>query len=316
MSREKMLSSIHYVDTLGTTLEGLAALEAFCIEHPHENAWSMVIQDAELVGEEAVTVYSYHPRFSQPCYGEMRTYGKGTVPAARAVDPRPGDLFSPFPKSGCPVLICVPFANHSLTNEETSRVIELLYAPDSPWQDVLKDFEILERNGRPTGVVIWDTNIDPTAMVSLFMFTRNALGDCAEDMKRWLKLIEERPDDDVYALLFSVLVYRRYTQWGTTNELISFQTNWEYFFNIYRTSVRAFVDADIDPEISGGSPFILRAAYNRPKLGNIFKQDGDKLQDRLIRVGAFTADDIAASGHVAVSFETAIIDGIVKLSKE
>lgn len=97
------------------------------------------------------------PRMNQPCWGELRKYKSTHGEEATKEEHRPSDLRHPFPK-GIPEALAIHVGiENSLT--------EFLWSDESPWVrgfGSTKNYIKVKR-----GVILKDTNIDPTVLVNL-----------------------------------------------------------------------------------------------------------------------------------------------------
>jgi hypothetical protein len=146
---------------------GLAHLTNFALTQDGSRyTWAVLMETGDK--------YTIHERHSNPCYGEMRPYATGPAkngpyepklfPVEQRKVHKPGDLFWPFPE-GTPIALAVP-----LYGEDFEW---LFNAEISPWRSVLKDVELVYKADTLRGIVIKDTNVDPTVMVNLFRTRMN-----------------------------------------------------------------------------------------------------------------------------------------------
>lgn len=238
MITEKIASELH---NLNSTLTGIA--------------FSLAMSEDDKI--------IIHQRQNQPCYGEMRTYGKGSVPPEREKDHKPGDLHSPFPK-GTPEGIGVPirtiFSGDIAVHNE---FMEWLFSKESPWATGIDQIEFTKnKEGRNIGIVQTDTNFDPTVFVNLLKSVRG--------------------------------YYNRGTKWDEVKKkfgLNNFQAFLLNFTNINYDKLDAptylltpgclYGILDLERfknkspyDRSGGLTFKQRSAYNRPEVEYIFSQKG------------------------------------------
>src|SRR5690606_4074909 len=107
------------------------------------------------------------PRTGQPCYGEMRPYGKG---CDRPDDVRPTDLFSPFP-DGTPVAVSLSMYSRQSSVESHDFLNVILDKDKSPWRAALKDYEVLTKNHSgfvvTEGILFKDLHVPSTLLINL-----------------------------------------------------------------------------------------------------------------------------------------------------
>lgn len=248
---------------------GLKALRDFVLKYQNRLIFNLLMQR----GDDII-----HVEYSQqPCYGELRPYSKthpDMLPEHQRKVQKPGDLHSPFP-DGTPVAVAVPFYNQpqGVTTEQYNRIVNLFLDPGlSPWRDALKDFEVLKNSdGRIAGIIIKDTNIDPTVMVNLFMTLRGASGSYF--YKVLTSLLEKFPNEDPYLLLAAATQYGPTWDSGEKNKV---NASFEYYISP-ALNVKNFLRGEFGKEITGGT-FRDRYAYNRPDLHNVFGQNAKTWQ--------------------------------------
>ncbi len=159
--------------------------------------------------------YSLYPRYSQPCYGELRKYSM-THPSecTQPDNEKPSDLYWPFP-DGKPVGLGLPFwqfakdckslgaphwgYEYSVTlSEDTDTFIKEFFTDDSPWRDGFGGLQNVEfymhdpyfhrdatgkansplwksDTQRIGGIVLKSCKIDPTVTVQMMWFIRDIL---------------------------------------------------------------------------------------------------------------------------------------------
>src|SRR5690606_21187507 len=146
--------------TVDSLEAGLNVLRQFVLANENRLIFNLLVQR-----DDTIVHVNYS---SQPCYGELRPYGKThpeMLPEHQRGVSKPGDLHSPFPE-GTPIAVAVPFFNkvNGVTIEEYNRIINLVLDPGlSPWRDALKDLEVLKnKEGRIAGIIIKDTHVDST----------------------------------------------------------------------------------------------------------------------------------------------------------
>ena len=169
--------------------EGLAHLRAFSIRPGlagYNYALLMMKDDG-----------SYHlvERLGMPCFGALREYNCGTRPN----DPWPYDLRDPrhiFPKEGSLVAVCVQFKRNGYSGVEAwnSWIEDFAFnVAVSPWKSVLNGFELykMEKDGAYGGVVLTDTDVDPTVFVNLLRVCGRAGSEA-----NWFKFMNEHKGVD------------------------------------------------------------------------------------------------------------------------
>lgn len=217
-------------------------------------------------------VLEFHERTNQPCYGEMRPYGrthKDLLPVHQRGVNKPGDLHDPFP-DGTPVLIAVPFFASMTSDEDHNRILNMVLDPGlSPWRGVLLDFDTVKSGNRIIGIVIKNTEIDPTLMVNMFMTLRYMASYEPQVINR----LNAFPDVDPYVILSSIIFVGKGYSSNPNQPKLSVQTSWGYVI-APDLDFASFFAGRADPAISDGGTFRLRYAYNRPDLHNVFGRTG------------------------------------------
>ena len=202
-----------------------------------------------------------HKRENQPCYGEMRTYGKGSVPPEREKDYKPGDLHSPFPK-GTPEGIGVPI--RTLFSADTAihnEFMEWLFSKESPWATGIDQIEFTKnKDGKNIGIVQTDTNFDPTVFVNLLKSVR---GYYMRGSK-WSEAKKKFGLNNFQAFLLS-FTRTNYDKLDVQTSLLSPGC----FFGVL--DLERFKNKN-PYDRSGGLTFKQRSAYNRPEVEYIFSE--------------------------------------------
>jgi len=162
--------------------EGIAHLKEFALR-TFQGSFNYAMLFIEDDGSH--TIYE---RVGMPCWGALREYHSGTSPTT---DYWPGDLRTDrhiFPKTGHPVAVSTiltkaqymaPAANAKAgicSYDDWNQFVEFVYNPEiSPFKRALKGFELLKDANIYRGVIITDTNINPSDMLGLFRvnFNRN-----------------------------------------------------------------------------------------------------------------------------------------------
>lgn len=243
MITEKIASELH---NLNSTLTGIA--------------FSLAMSEDDKI--------IIHQRQNQPCYGEMRTYGKGSVPPEREKDHKPGDLHSPFPK-GTPEGIGVPIrTSFSADTVIHNEFMEWLFSKESPWATGIDQIEFTKnKEGRNIGIVQIDTNFDPTVFVNLL---KSVMSYYLRG-SRWSEAKKKFGLNNFQAFLLS------FTNVSFTNgsyDKLDVQTSLltpGCFFGVL--DLERFKNKN-PYDRSGGLTFKQRSAYNRPEVEYIFSQKG------------------------------------------
>lgn len=228
---------------------GVAKLYDFVRTLPYGNSFALLMKQ----GEEEDSHKVYH-RTNQPCYGEMRTYGKETIPEKQSKVIKPGDLHSPFP-DGEPVGVALALPNHF---EGLDRLVEYIFSPESPWGNTNRQVTLVKDDqGRYIGAVYTDTDFDPTILIHKWLFLKDVSFNQAF-FRDLLKIFPDVPLAEL--LLFSQTLLPYYPD--------KYQLFWrnDYFLSI-RTNVENFVNCR---PIMGELTFRQRCAYDRPGLQDIF----------------------------------------------
>lgn len=224
-------------------------------------------------------VITVHERWSQPCYGEMRPYGKthpDLLPEHQRAVGKPGDLHSPFPKEGNPVLaMLVLYQKPNTWDKENGRKEALAGLEDilsvylsqehSPWRVVTKGAEVLrDDDGIPHGIIFNDTDVDPTVLVESWMWFRGKMN--ISGMVWWNQLRETLPDVNVTELLAFYFNFYSWTQFkGKINTQLT--NSWGSYVLSNLMDPQRWLKGD---PIIDGPTFFNRGAYNRPKLDKVF----------------------------------------------
>lgn len=213
-------------------------------------SWSYVIRDEKTGDVEFVEMSS------RPCYGEMRRYGKGST---RPQDYKPGDLPRPIKKGireGVSVYI------HSTNNdiEIHNEFVSFMLSTESPYRKGI-GFNGLEMTtddkGRIVGVVMYDTEVDPTTMVALFMFLRSSAGYTVE----WDRLVKEGKSK-IVALIASVYARKN-------GSIYIAQFGGGYYLT-HKLDVKKFVNGEVN-SLSNGRTWRDQEDYNRPEIQDLFQ---------------------------------------------
>lgn len=200
-----------------------------------------------------------YERVGMPCWGATREYGCGTRPD----DDWPSDLREArhkFPITGKPIAISFQFhiGYYDINDEHEKTWSEFttkfsFNSEISPWRKCLKDSELTIHNDKIVGVVIKDTNFDPTIMISLM---RNCGHVDRNIHAKWTKAMEN--NNNYHPAL-------QYLKCRTSFDMYGFSP---------KVSVNRFVNGD-PVDLSDGITFYERASYNRPNIDYIFSKDCD-----------------------------------------
>lgn len=248
-------------------------------------------------------VLTMHERWNQPCYGEMRPYGvthKDMIPEDQKKVRKPGDLTTPFPDKGNPVLAFLALSRNFTGYGEKERnawkdfLNVVLDQETSPWRIVLKDIEVVTGNhGVPVGIIFPDTHIPPTVLINLWMYIRNRT-DC---MEAWALLRDTYPDKDknVLLLMFTGLMLTTYdpmTGKAYDDKRLLFNWYGDYYL-AQNLAVQNFLNGT--PKVDEPT-FYERGAYNRPELHLVFGK-GD------FSINAQFKKALEIPGHQSVVFD-------------
>lgn len=206
-------------------------------------------------------------RPNQPCQGgEMRKY-ESTHPGdcTRPKDPRPGDLRMPFPL-GTPEAVAVHF-NMTRTEiyglkpptPEWAEFLRALYGPNSPYQPGTGkpwNVEFLIENDVPHGMILLDTEVDPTVFVNSLQFLNTMKGTYSVFSKYRAAGFTESE-----SLLIMMLANNDPSSTGYFNK------TFEYYFPI-NASIRRILEGK-PHDLSGGT-LRDRFDYNRPQVQSLF----------------------------------------------
>lgn len=208
-------------------------------------------------------------RQNQPCQGgEMRKYydTHGDL-CTRPGDRRPGDLEHPFPP-GVVEAVSVHFS------AERDSLLRAAFSNDSPWLRGFGSPDNIElvktKSKKVVGIILLDTEIDPTVFVNLLQF-------CRVSRVNW----------DRYKGLsgFSVREKLILAGWFNNHSDVSsgvFET-YQYYFS-QKPSLRRLFESD-PVDLSGGT-YKAGFDYNRPDISKLFSgDDGINLVEELYRRG-------------------------------
>lgn len=228
-------------------------------------------------------VLTVHERWSQPCYGEMRPYGKthpDLLPEHQREVRKPGDLNTPFPDKGNPIMAILRMYQSASSWNKTALAglndFLKLYIDEerSPWRQATKDAEIIrDAKDIPIGILFPRTDFMPTLLIEGWMFLRSRMSE--KNFAFWHDLREKYPDVDPAKLL--LFWYGVYTWDG---ELYSH--NWGGYYLGMKLELDRFLNGQ--PIIDGPTLF-ERGAYNRPKLHDVFGDTGKNMSQVFSEAG-------------------------------
>lgn len=216
--------------------------------------------------------FLFTPMYNNPCYGNLRKYGSGST---RPNDHKPGDLKHPLTlQMGNPVAVALsvrPKPEGRTTELTFSDVWEGIFLHEkSPWINTFKNIEIIESK-KWHGVVIPDTSIDSTLLVSAFKNAQHFYG--AGDWE-FLRHPDIHP---VTRYIFSALARKVEPYWDSSFREIRFRdvNNWVFhrtdeYSNSSCWSFKKFWNGQYN-DLTGGL-FSDGFDYNRPYLHHIFSE--------------------------------------------
>lgn len=186
-------------------------------------------------------------REDQPCQGgEMRKYGITHDDSTRPKDPRPGDLYYPFP-DGTPLAVC----SHFHTN--ISELFPHYVNKGSPYLRAYGGPNNVEMVGN-SSVVIKDASlIDPTTMVYLFRKFR-----CGKNV--FGELLNHLTPTEV--VLFDLI------EWKSLNFKKGGASS---MYDVREINLKKFLKGGVEAsyDLTGGSLY-NRYDYNRPDIEYLF----------------------------------------------
>lgn len=206
---------------------------------------------------------------NRPCYGEMRAYGKDST---RPQDHKPGDLPRPIPPGIREAVGCY-FGSTSPSAENHNRLIRYVLSDKSPWRRGLDQRGIhLTWDGDEThhikGVVLTETEVDPTVMVSLFMVLRSARysnwGDSVAN--RFCTFVDEHKMSEAAALAACFWV-----NISLTSKTFVPSFGFSYFL-ANKLDPKKFATGE-PLSLSNGRTWRDGEDYNRPEIQDLFKDE-------------------------------------------
>lgn len=205
---------------------------------------------------------SIYERLDQPCYGELRSYGPD--------DLRPDDLTSPFPETGAPTYLGIPFVNPTAKDRDThNRIVKTLFGTDTTYRRGLSSdgFILVEdEEGWISGLIQLSGNFDPTVLVAGLIYLRNIIR--SETFPIFREHFPYVPDQ-LLVLLAAHTGY--YPSHGFIRPKLK-----KYYVTEYM-DLKRFVSGDT-LDITGGT-WGDRYDYNRTDLHTIFGDTGTSLND-------------------------------------
>lgn len=257
--------------------EELALIEKmheFNLRPNHRISWCAVIRD------EKTDKTKFLDYTNRPCYGEMRRYRDGTRPK----DPHPSDLPRPIPK-GIREAVGVYFGRLSARKENHNALIDYAVSERSPWRRGLdmKGVEFTyDKDGFICGMVMTETEVDPTPMVALFMFLRsqrNQYGGTFAD--RFAEFREKYGVSEAVALLMC-----QYTYWNGSAKRTILAFNGGYYLSHKLSAIRFFTGRGHD--LSNGRTWRDQEDYNRPEIQDYFMDTSEAAKPLINVIGAAT----------------------------
>lgn len=247
---------------------GLVAMREHLGSYPGSVAFSLMMKN-----DDQLTVHNYR---NQPCYGELRPYKKthpDLLPEHQREVTKPSDLHDPFP-DGNPVAVGIVLGTNTQTSiEDHNFFIELVTSKDSPWRNVLKDYELLMGDNKYTGLILKDTKIEPTVMINLFMFIRAMA--FSYQFPHFNRLRKKFPHKNPLELL--CISTRLGKHWQSPGE-ISFVEDMDYYISP-AFNAKNFLNG-VTENLTGGT-FYDRYAYDRPRLHDVFGKTDKTWRARL-----------------------------------
>ena len=209
-------------------------------------------------GQERTDV-TIHPRWNQPCYGELRKY-KSTHPdeCTQPKNEKPDDLWHPFP-DGTPVAVGTKFLHKP--SEASDALLRFVFSGRSPWLSGIGGPQlVLGEKEHIVGVLMRDTRLDPTVLVNLFNNVKSLLllGD---NPGTFMKLIEGGfSEAEAIATILA------------TRSPLQYVAQPDGYYTTQRLSLRRIVEQKAR-DLTGGT-LHDRFDYNRTELENVFMLDG------------------------------------------
>lgn len=218
--------------------EGVALMHEFNVKRAQRYFFSLL-----MLNEETGEIRLYE-RFNQPCIGEMRTYGANST---RPHDHKPRDLHTPFP-DGTPIAVGHP------VGKSCNLHYDLITDPiTNPYAEALVSFEWSKNeNGDYVGIVVTDTNVDSSLLVSFFRSVRyHQVGQ--NTVEKILSLLGKENEYLYPVLVYSGVLYTDGSTLRSSSEEL----------------IRNYLNKTWNRSITGGT-FRNRYAYNRPDIEYVF----------------------------------------------
>jgi hypothetical protein len=214
------------------------------------------------------------PRPSNPCYGYLRKYQSTHGAEATQPEGKPGDLRYPFPK-GEPFALAVPFG----TCPEND-LFNYVWSDRSPWikgfggeHTLIRTHSGPEGKEKFTGIILTNTDVDPTVMVNLLKFTYCYLPGSS---LKWDTLRKEGLDEFEALCCVTLDFQQQYTPAASPVNTYMFPQ---------MASLKKFKNGE--PNDFSGGTFRKRFDYSRKNIQDIFadKENGIKFAAELYKTG-------------------------------
>lgn len=237
-----------------------------------------------LLMEEDDGSYTLVERIGMPCWGALREYHSGTSPTT---DYWPGDLREDrhiFPKTGHPVAVSTiltrgkymaekPDAKKGIVGwSDWNTFVEFVYDVNiSPFKRALKGFELLKDENIYRGVVITNTDINPSDMLALFRINFNQNNTA----RNFVQVMEDNPGIDPRVAYLKASTIDQY--------YLSTKMNLKLFFT------------GQPRELDEGKNYHSRMKYNRPEIEFVFDtKDKDTVNYKNLSIDQLNKHLVAA----------------------
>lgn len=217
--------------------------------------------DYFLVMRDKSGVLSYHDRINQPCWGELRKYRSTHYhDCTKLEDARPEDLFSPFP-DGTPEAIGIPFSCIGAL----TPLKQYLFSNESPWRKGFGSSSDIILTW--TGIILKNTDIDPTVLVNLLINIRN-MKQYNETEKNFEKFLAEglTKFESAFLCIFSGVSSYSYAMPSNVHRLQVPPPN-DYINTLFVSLSRLY---EQNPHDLTGGTLRNRFDYERKKIKDIF----------------------------------------------
>ena len=208
---------------------------------------------------------------NRPCYGELRAYGKEST---RPGDYKPGDLPRPMNVAGKGIreAVSVYLGRTSMDKDNHNKFIEHVWSDRSPWKRGIGDHEFTyDNDGFIVGSVMWGTDVDPTVMVSMFMFLRKCRVNsyaAVAPADLWLKLQEDLGCDENTAIILT-----NWTSIQKVGDELKFIPHFQYAYYLpVRLDIKGFLNGE-SRDVSDNITWRDGGDYNRPALQDVFMSE-------------------------------------------